>query len=85
MAFVRKRGNTYQIRVSCGYDSNGKKILKNMTWAPDPGMTAKQIEKELNRQAVMFEEKCRNGAYISSDIKFADFAERWMDEYARKQ
>lgn len=85
MASITKRGDTYTIRVSEGCDINGKKILHNMTWKPEPGMTPKQIEKELNRQAVIFEEKCKNGAYISSDIKFADFAERWMDEYARKQ
>ncbi len=27
-----------------------------MTWKPDEKMTEKQIEKELNRQAVLFEE-----------------------------
>ena len=44
-------------------------------------MTAKQIEKELNRQAVMFEEACMNGQ-IMSNVKFQEFAEQWFKEYA---
>ena len=58
MASVTKRGDTYRIRCSCGYDSAGKQIMRSMTWKPEPGMTAKQEEKELQRQIVLFEEKC---------------------------
>ena len=61
MATIRKRGNTYQIRVSCGYDVNGDQVIETMTWKPDEGMSKKQIEKELNRQAVMFEEDVMGG------------------------
>ncbi len=85
MASITKRGNTYTIRVSAGYDINGKKDLRNMTWKPEKGMTQKQIEKELERQAVLFEESVKNGLHLSSGIKFADFAEKWMNEYAKKQ
>ncbi|MEE1137551.1 MAG: tyrosine-type recombinase/integrase [Acutalibacteraceae bacterium] len=85
MATIVKRGNTYTIRVSAGYDINGKKMLHNMTWKPAPNMTPKQIEKELNRQVVMFEEKIKSGLFIGSDVRFADFAERWMNDYAKKQ
>ena len=49
MATIRKRGNSYQIRVSCGYDTSGNQVVQTMTWKPEPKMTAKQIEKELNR------------------------------------
>ena len=45
MATIRKRGNSYQIRTSQGYNVNGKQIERSMTWMPDPKMTAKQIEK----------------------------------------
>ena len=45
MATVTKRGDTYRIRVSCGYDINDKQIMRSMTWKPTPGMTKKQIEK----------------------------------------
>ena len=51
MATIRKRGDSYSIRVSCGYDTNGKHKEQAMTWKPEPGMTKRQIEKELQRQA----------------------------------
>ena len=81
MAQVRKRGDGFQIRVSCGYDTKGNQVMKTTTWKPDPTMTKKQIEKELNRQMVMFEEKCLMGQ-TTSNVKFETFAEQWFREYA---
>lgn len=85
MATIRKRGDTYQIRVFCGNDVTGKHLEKSMTWKPKEGMTKKQIEKEVNRQAVMFEEKCTTGLFLDGNITFADFTERWFKDYAEKQ
>ena len=85
MATIQKRGDSYSIRVSCGYDSKGKQVIQSMTWKPEPKMTAKQIEKELNRQATLFEEKVKTGQFINSNIKFAEFAKKWFCEYAEKQ
>ncbi|MCQ2468602.1 MAG: site-specific integrase [Ruminococcus sp.] len=82
MATIQKRGDSYSIRVSCGYDSTGKQVIQSMTWKPEPKMTQKQIEKELNRQAVMFEEACNHG-FQSKAIKFEVFAEEWFEEYAK--
>lgn len=82
MATIQKRGDSYSIRVSCGYDSKGKQVIQSMTWKPEPGMTSKQIDKEVNRQAVMFEEACNKG-YQSKAIKFEVFAEQWFEEYAK--
>lgn len=81
MTTIRKRGDSYQIRVSCGYDTSGNQVTQTKTWKPDKGITPKQIEKELNRQMVMFEEACNNG-YQSKAIKFQDFAEDWFKQYA---
>jgi len=85
LAQIIKRGNTYTIRVSAGFDSKGKRIKKNLSWSPEPGMTAKQIEKELAHQSAMFEKKVTSGSVIDSKIKFADFATLWMKDYAEKQ
>lgn len=82
MASIRKKNNSYEIRISCGYDVNGKQKFQQMTWRPEEGMTPKQIEKEVNRQAVLFEEKCKMGQ-ITANIKFETFAEQWFEEYAR--
>lgn len=82
MATIQKRGGSYLIRVSCGYDTKGKQVIQSMTWKPDDKMTPKQVEKELNRQAVIFEEACMRG-FQSKAVKFETFAEEWFEEYAK--
>ena len=83
MATIRKRSEgTYQIRVSCGYGVDGKQRNQFKSYKPEPGMTPKQIEKELTRQAVLFEEECKRGQ-ITSAVKFEKFAEQWFEEYAK--
>ena len=82
MATIRKRGDSYQIRVSDGYDAKGNHKEQSMTWKPPDGMTEKQIQKELNRQVVMFEEKVRCG-FKTAAVKFEELAEEWFEEYAK--
>ena len=82
MATIQQRGRGYLIRVSCGYDVNCKQITRSKTWTPDPGMTARQVKKELDRQAVLFEERCHAGQALDGNIRLSDFTERWFDEYA---
>ena len=73
MAQIVKRGNSYSIRCYCGETSDGKRIIKNMTWKPDEGMTPKQIEKELERQAVCFEEMCARGIVLDTNMTFEKY------------
>lgn len=82
MATICKRNSTYTITVSCGYDINGRQIRKTMTYKPEPNMTNKQIEKELQRQAVLFEEQCQKGQVLDGNIKLADFIEQYFKDYA---
>ena len=82
MATIRKRGDSYQIRVSVGYDTKGNHKEQAMTWKPPKGMTERQIQKELNRQAVMFEEAVNRG-FKSSAVKFEELSEEWFKEYAK--
>lgn len=82
MANIRKRGNSYQIRVGVGYKPDGTQISRSMTWTPAQGMSERQIEKELNRQAVIFEEECRSRS-AGGMVKFEIFAEEWFSEYAK--
>lgn len=83
MATVQKRGDAYRIRASVGYDATGKQIMKSMTWRPQPGMSEKQIAKELERQKVLFEEKVKAGHLLDGNIKFKDFAEKWFEDYGK--
>ena len=81
MATIRKRGNSYQIRVFCGTDIYGKKIINSMTWKPDGKMTTRQIEKELNKIAVQFEEKVKKGitTKIDNKIKLHEFCDIYLE------
>lgn len=72
-----KNGNiiSYQIRVFRGRDSSGKRLKDYiMTWKPTPGMTKRQIEKELDRQAALFEENCRLGNISTEKLTFEQYA-----------
>jgi len=82
MATITKRGDTYRIRASFGYNLQGKQIIRSMTYKPKPGMTQKQIEKELQRQAVLFEESSKEDAVRASSIKLEEFMRQWFNDYA---
>ena len=81
MANITKRGDTFRIKVSCGYDVQGKQVIKSMTYKPDPTKSDKWNEKEVNRQAVLFEEQCKKGQ-TSTSMKFEVFAREWFKDYA---
>lgn len=80
MAYITKRNDSYTIRVSCGRDVNGHKITRTLSWKPERPMTEKQIQKELNRVAVEFEEKVKSGL-IGNDLRltFADFVPQYLE------
>jgi len=81
MASIRKRGNSYELRVSDGYSINGRQVDLTKTWRIPDGLTNKQAEKEALRQAILLEEECRGGATTSA-VKFDIFFTQWFDEYA---
>lgn len=83
MATIRRRPNgTYEIKVSCGYGVDGKQRNQYKSYKPEPGMTKRQIEKEVQRQAILFEEDYKRGQ-ITAAVKFETFAEQWFEEYAK--
>lgn len=82
MATITKRGKSYLIRCYAGYSVDGKQITKSMTYRPEPGMTPAKIKKEVQRQAVLFEESVKAGECDGKRIKFEKFAEQWLKDYA---
>lgn len=70
-----KDGASYKITVSMGRDVRGKQIRHYMTWKPEPGMTARQIEKKVKQVAVEFEKQLEYGFQTDNRQTF--------DEYAR--
>ena len=84
MATIEKKNAGYKITVSCGYSPDGKQIRKRMVWTPTPGMTKRQIEKELNRQATLFEERVKTGGVaVDGKIRFRDFLDLFMKNYVQ--
>ena len=80
MATIEKRGDNYRIVVSCGFDVNGKRIKRSMTWKPDRKYTDKQLEKALNKVAVEFEAQVMNGeAATSGKLRLVDFLPQYYD------
>ena len=49
---------SYLLRVNLGF-VNGEQIIKSMTYKPDKDMTPKQINNEVIRQQVLFEERAK--------------------------
>ena len=62
MASIRKRGeNSYLLVVSRGYDYQGNRLKPaQKTVHPPKGLTAKQTEKWLNEQAVLYEREVKH-------------------------
>ena len=74
---TNKKGETvFQIRVSCGYDYKGRQRTKSMTYKPK-AKSPKQIEKEVQKQAILFEQQCSEQP-LQQKIKFADLADEWL-------
>lgn len=74
---------TYRLTVCQGYNSKGKKLRKRKTIKLDKTLTPKQIEKELNRQMVMFEKAVKEGRFLEGEsITFEEFTKKWLENYA---
>lgn len=83
MATVKNRKGSYLIRVSDGFDSNGKRIEYSTTYRPDPSLTPKQKEKAVEKAVYEFEQKVKNGTYTDGEkMTFNDFYKKWLDEFA---
>ena len=84
MPTIQKRGSSYQITASVGYARSGRQIRKKMTWTPEPGMTQRQISKEVQRQAVLFEEKVHNGdLVVDPNMRLEEFTDIFMEQHAK--
>jgi len=83
MATARPKGKGYEIRVFCGVDADKKRIDRSRTWVPEKKYSPKQLERELERQKALFEEEVKGGKAYDRNMKFGEFAKRWMDEYAK--
>ncbi len=84
MASIRKRGDSYLIVVSMGYDRHGNRCKQRQkTVHPPADLTPKQKEKWLNEQAVLYERECREvPATLGKDITLAEYVDHWLKDVA---
>lgn len=76
--------NVYLIRVSDRYGIDGRQHKKSMTWTPPEGLTPAKVKKQLAAVALKFEEQVNAGTLQDGTIRFYQFAERFMQEYAKR-
>jgi transcriptional regulator with XRE-family HTH domain len=86
MAAIEKRGeNSYRLTVSCGYDKQGKQIMKRKTLDLSHLKPNKQME-EAEKQFILFSEEVEKGLYLDAGkITFEDFVDKWLKDYAEHE
>src|SRR5215469_7766098 len=85
MAHVRKRegkkGISFTITASLGYDEKGQQIRKFTTFKPPANVTPGKAEKLANEYAVLWEEKIRGYVALDENKTLRELAE-WYYETA---
>lgn len=70
----------YRIVICLGYNENGGKLVKNLTYAVSQSATPKQQEKEALKYALNMEDKLKYGFKAGDGREsFGAFAERWLE------
>ena len=90
MANIQKRTTkdgktTYRIRVYAGETQDGKKVMKSTTYCPVEGMTARQIEKAVQKAAMDFERQVQQGGLVADSMTVDELLAKWFKEYAEPQ
>lgn len=86
MASIREKGNgKYEITISNGYTISGKKIRVIKTVQLDTKLSPKKMEKEIQNIAYELEKEVKSGLYLKGNIKFKDFSDKWLQDYAEKK
>lgn len=86
MAAIEKRGeNSYRLTVSCGYDSNGKQIVKRKSIDLSNIKPNKRLD-EAQRQWILFKDEVEKGIYLDAGkITFEEFIQKWLKDYAEHE
>ena len=84
MATITKRGDTYRIKVSCGYDRNNKQIIRSVTYTPK-SKTPAAAKKEVQRYADEYERRVHEGKYLDGDkLTFEQVTDYWLTGKAQR-
>ena len=82
MPSIQKRGDTYRIMVSLGYDMDGKQIRKTTTFTPPPDVTPGKGEKLAKAYAYDFEKHCQGMTNMNENLRFSELCDWYFNEIA---
>ena len=82
MPSVNKRGDTFRIMVSLGYNLKGRQIRKTTTFKPPEGVTPGKAEKLAMAFAHEFEKKCQGMANMNENIRFVELVDWYYKQIA---
>ena len=82
MATITKRGDTFRIKVSLGYDTEHKQIIKSTTFKPPQGVTPKKAEKLAHQFAFDFENRCKDYTELNENMRFSELADWYFENFA---
>ena len=81
-----KRGITYRIQVKTKDKGSGKIITHSTTWKPTPGMSEKQMQREVIVFADQYENRIRAATlsatseqFMSAETSLGEFADWWLE------
>jgi len=79
MARVEKRGDSFRITVSLGYDADYKQIRKTTTYKPPVGTAPQKARKLAEEQAVLFEQRVKGLPSYGENMTFGQLC-NWFFE-----
>ena len=87
MASIRKRGETFTLTVSMGYQFNPKtgkneQVKKTKTWIPPAGMAPKKAENEAQKAADLWESRIKGYTNLNENAKFEEIVEWYLETVA---
>lgn len=82
MATITKRGDTFRIKISLGYDAEHKQIIKSTTFKPPQGVTPKKAEKLAQQFAYEFESRCKDYTELNENMRFSELADWYFENFA---
>jgi len=82
MASVRKRGDTFTISASLGYDEQGKQLRKFTTYTPPRDVTANKAAKLANEYAVLWEERIRGYVPLNENKTVRELSDWYFETQA---
>lgn len=69
----------YRIVISLGYNEQGNKLVKNLTYSVNQSATPRQQEREALLYALEMEDRIKHGgSVVTQDLPFEEFARKWL-------